>query len=68
MEELAKMQAEVRALRMENAQLKRENEALTLNATRLRTQLVDHVPLQHDRVAPEPEFVTALDAPSRNRH
>ena len=68
MEALAKMQAEVRALRMENAQLKRENEALTLNATRLRTQLVDHVPLQHDRVAPEPEFVTALDAPSRNRH
>ena len=45
MEALAKMQAEVRTLRMENAELKRENEALTLNVARLRMQLADHVPL-----------------------
>ena len=44
MEALAKVQAEARALRMENAKLKHENEALTLNVTRLRMQLADHVP------------------------
>ena len=64
MEELAKMQAEVRALRMENAELKRENEALTLNATSVRKQLADQDPIgmQNDCLAPEPEFVAALDA------
>ena len=59
------MQAEVRTLRMENAELKRENEALTLNVARLRMQLADHVPLPKmiDCAAQEPEFVATLDAP-----